>query len=46
VNLGTRLSEALLYYGAAYFGSLIVLVTILALTGAADAPAVPAGAQA
>ena len=33
VNLGTRLFEAGLYYGAAYFGSLIVLVTILALTG-------------
>jgi hypothetical protein len=33
VNLGTRLFEAALYYGAAYFGSLIVLVTVLALTG-------------
>jgi len=33
VNLGTRLFEAALYYGAAYFGSLFVLVTVLALTG-------------
>jgi hypothetical protein len=33
VNLGTRFFEAALYYGAAYFGSLIVLVTVLALTG-------------
>jgi Glycosyltransferase family 87 len=33
LNLGTRLFEAGLYYGAAYFGSLIVLVTVLTLTG-------------
>lgn len=33
VNLGTRFFEAALYYGAAYFGSLIVLVTVLTLTG-------------
>lgn len=46
VNVGTRLSEMLLYYGAAYFGSLIVLVTILALTGSADPPAVLVGAPA
>jgi hypothetical protein len=38
VNLGTRLFEAALYYGAAYFGSLIVLVTVLALTGIKQPP--------
>ena len=46
LNFGTRLSETALYYGAAYFGSLIVLVTILALTGSADPPAVPVSAPA
>jgi len=30
---GTRFFEAALYYGAAYFGSLVALVTVLALTG-------------
>lgn len=32
LNLGTRFFEAALYYGAVYFGSLVALVTILALT--------------
>lgn len=46
LNLGTRLSETALYYGAAYFGSLIVLVTILALTGTEDPSAAPERAPA
>jgi hypothetical protein len=33
LNVGTRFFEAALYYGAAYFGSLVVLVTVLSLTG-------------
>jgi hypothetical protein len=32
LNLGTRFFAAALYYGAAYFGSLVVLVTVLTLT--------------
>jgi Glycosyltransferase family 87 len=36
LNLSTRLFEATLYYGAAYFGSLIVLVTVLTLTGSKE----------
>ncbi len=38
LNLGTRLFEPALYYGAVYFGSLAVLVTILALTGFKEPP--------
>jgi hypothetical protein len=38
LNLGTRFFEAALYYGAAYFGSLIVLVTVLTLTAAKQPP--------
>jgi hypothetical protein len=33
LNLGTRLFEPLLYYGAEYFGSLALLAAVLALTG-------------
>lgn len=33
LNLGTRLFEPLLYYGAEYFGSLAVLAALMALTG-------------
>lgn len=33
LNLGTRFFEAALYYGAVYFGYLIVLVTVLILAG-------------
>jgi hypothetical protein len=32
VNLGTRLFEPALYYGATYFGSLIVLIAVMILT--------------
>jgi Glycosyltransferase family 87 len=36
LNLSTRLFEPALYYGAAYFGSLIVLVTVLTLSGTSE----------
>lgn len=37
INLSTRLFESALYYGVAYFGSLLVLAAILVLTTTSEA---------